>query len=94
MNKFNENINSLESELKSRQNELDRTKAENNLFAKEQRRIIEDLTDKLDRVRRELRDCEKDRDYEKQQNEEYREKTTKQISDLTKQVRELETSLE
>ena len=36
--------------------------------AKEQRRAIEELTDKLDRTRRDLRECEKDRECEKRQN--------------------------
>ena len=62
VNQFNNTINSLEGEVKSRQNELDRTKAENNIQAKEQRRIIQEVTDKLDRTRRELRECEKDRE--------------------------------
>lgn len=61
VNQLNQNINNLESELNSRQNELDRNKAENNLKAKEQRRNIEELSDKLDRTRRDLRECEKDR---------------------------------
>ena len=74
---MNQNINSLESELKSRQNELDRVKAENNIREKEQRRNIEELSDKLDRTRRDLRECEKDRDTEKRNNEEFREKTYK-----------------
>lgn len=61
VNQLNQNINNLENELNSRQNELDRNKAENNLKAKEQRRNIEELSDKLDRTRRDLRECEKDR---------------------------------
>ena len=65
---FNQNINNLESELKSRQNELDRIKAENNLQAKEFRRNIEELSDKLDKTRRDLKECEKDRDTERKQN--------------------------
>ena len=61
VNQLNQNVNNLENELNSRQNELDRNKAENNLKAKEQRRNIEELSDKLDRTRRDLRECEKDR---------------------------------
>ena len=63
-----QNINSLESELSSKQNEIDRTKAENNLQAKELKRNIDELSDKLDRTRRELSDSEKDRASEKKEN--------------------------
>ena len=61
VNQLNQNNNALESELKSRQNQLDRTKAENALQAKEQRRIIDEISDKLDKTRRELKDSEKDK---------------------------------
>ncbi len=63
-----QNINSLESELSSKQNEIDRTKAENSLQAKELKRNIDELSDKLDRTRRELSDSEKDRASEKKEN--------------------------
>lgn len=38
VNQLNRNINDLEGELKSKQNEIDRTKSENSIKSKEQQR--------------------------------------------------------
>lgn len=53
--------------------------------------MIEELSDKLDTTRRELKDCIKDRETEKRNNDEFREETYQQISNLEKKNRELET---
>lgn len=57
VNQLNQNVGAIESELKSKENELDRVRAENNLKVKEQRRIIEDVSNKLDKTKRDLSDC-------------------------------------
>lgn len=60
MSQLNNNINALEGELKSKQNELDRTRTEYNLKAKEDQRILEETQGRLDRTRRELNDLQLD----------------------------------
>lgn len=89
VNQLTNNLNALESELNSKQNELDRTRAENNLAAKEQQRAYEELSFKLDKTKRELSDSEKDRAAEKKQFQEYKQSTNQQITQLTKQNRQL-----
>ena len=64
---INQNLGAVEAELAGKQNELDRTRAQQALASKEQQRVIDELGGRLDRTKRELADSEKDRAAERRQ---------------------------
>lgn len=80
--------------MKSKQNELDRTRTEYNIKSKEDQRILEETVSKLDRTKRELSDLQQDYATYQKTAEEYQNKANNQITSLTKRNKELETEKE
>jgi DNA repair exonuclease SbcCD ATPase subunit len=87
-------INSLEGELKSQQNELDRTRNENSIKSKQAQKNLEEVTAKLEKTQRALSDAKQDLSSYQRQAEEQQAEANARIAALSKQNKELETSLE
>lgn len=60
VNQLNTTINGLEAELKSQQNELERTRTDNSIKAREGQRALEEANAKLERTQRTLADTQLD----------------------------------
>lgn len=94
VNQLNNTINGLEGELKSQQNELDRTRNENSIKARQAQKILEDTIAKLEKTQRALNDSQLDLASAQRQAQEQQDEANTRIATLMKLNKELETSLE
>lgn len=91
---LNATINGLEAELRSQHNELERTRNEHSIKAREAQRALEEANDKLARTQRTLADTQLDLSSLQRASEQQRAEDNARIAALSKQNKQLETSLQ